>query len=142
MALKQQQLVTGNKRGDCFRACLANILEIPIEQVPNYYSRAWYLKTQRFLRQYGLSLMWDKNKIWYDGYWIASVKSLNYKDTYHAIVMDGQCVFFDPSKKKKYEEGENLLGSDAIDSGWHLVVDDITKIHRLNNSCITSQNIV
>lgn len=130
----KQQIVDGNI-GDCFRACMATVLQLPPDVLPNDHSPAWHSIWASFLRQFGLSLMFGSNKdaIWVDGYWIASVKSINYKEVTHAIVMDGTAVYHDPSTKKRYRTGTRLIGDDAVNGGYHLIVDDATLLHRLED---------
>lgn len=53
------------KGGNCFPACLASILEIDIEKVPNFQEPVgeWYIKYKQWLNQFGLDLVgvtnWD-----------------------------------------------------------------------------------
>lgn len=130
---KYRQQVTSNKIGDCFRACMATVLQLPPEVLPNDHSPAWHSIWASFLRQFGLDLVFGSRKdaIWMDGFWIASVKSINFKETTHAIVMDGSTVYHDPSNKKRYRTGMGLLGNEAVNGGYHLVVDDASLLHRL-----------
>ena len=52
---RQRQTIFDGKRGDCFRTCIANALELPLEDVPNFCdSEDWWDRTQAFLR--GLNL--------------------------------------------------------------------------------------
>jgi hypothetical protein len=47
----------GDKEGNCFAACLASLLEIEIDSVPDFYAlyrSAWYLRFQDWLQQFGL----------------------------------------------------------------------------------------
>ena len=132
---KYNQRIVGNKIGDCFRACMATVLQLPPEVLPNDHSPAWHNIWAAFLSQFGIDLVFGgrKDAIWMDGYWIASVKSLNYKETSHAIVMDGINVFHDPSTKKRYRAGRSLLGSEAVTGGYRLIVDDASLLHRLED---------
>lgn len=130
---KYNQKIVDNQIGDCFRACMATVLQLPPEVLPNDHSAAWHSIWAAFLRQFGLDLIFGSRKdaIWMDGYWIASVKSLNYKEVSHAIVMEGSIVYHDPSTKKRYRTGRAMLGNDAVTGGYHLVVDDASLLHRL-----------
>lgn len=130
---KYNQRITDGVIGDCFRACMATILQLPPEVLPNDHSwtfdRTWVV----FLAQFGLDLAHsnEKGPIWLEGYWIASVKSLNYKNVSHAIVMhETNKVFHDPSTKKRYKTSRTL-GTDRVTGGWRLVVTNATKLHFL-----------
>lgn len=132
-----KQTITSSASGDCWRACMASILELPIEILPNDHSDAWFLNWKQYLKQFGLGISYygnpKKDPMWADHHWIASVKSLNYKNTYHAIVMhEGGVVAHDPSIKNAYETGQQMLGSDVVVEGFHLVVRDASKLHLLN----------
>lgn len=44
----------GDKKGNCFSACIASILELRIEQVPNFcvdYGENWVKETDKWLRE-------------------------------------------------------------------------------------------
>lgn len=47
-------------RGDCFRACIASILELPIEDVPHFVAieHDWWGETQKWFHARGLSALW------------------------------------------------------------------------------------
>ena len=133
---KYQQLVSSPKIGDCHRACMATLLQLPPEILPNDHSSYWPIIWETFLRQFGLALSFchnSKGPIWQEEPWIATVPSLNYKGgVTHAILMhDASVVFHDPSNKKRYKTGTRLT-SDVVKSGQHLIVSDITKIHLLD----------
>lgn len=132
---KYRQLVTSPTIGDCFRACMATILQLPPEVLPNDHSPGFHSTWDAFLRQFGMDLLYGgpKDAIWVGGLWIASVKSLNFKENTHAVVMSGPQVFHDPSNKKRYRTGTMLLGKDIVRGGYHLIVDDATLLHRLND---------
>lgn len=128
----EKQLISDRGVGDCFRACMCSILDIPnSNDLPNVHDSEWFLKWQKFLKKFGLRLCHGSN-CWKDGYWIASVPSLNYALTTHAIVMKDTKVFFDPSTKKKYKKGTEMLGCSDIMSGYWVEIDDISKINNLS----------
>ena len=56
----QTILASPGVRGDCFRACIASILELPIEDVPHFVAieHDWWGETQRWLAKRGLFAMW------------------------------------------------------------------------------------
>lgn len=132
MSIKNEQLVCDPQKGDCFRACVTSILGIPNSpDLPGVDSKDWFIQWYRFLEKYGVSLHYEEKAIWKDGYWIASVKSKNFPNVTHSIVMKDQEVWFDPSPKEKYQEGENLLGKDVVFGGWHFEVTDFSKLPNL-----------
>lgn len=130
----QKQRVVDSKIGDCFPACMASLLELPLEVMPNDHSDAWYGIWHLWLDQFGLSIQTESSKgaIWQDHPWIAGVQSKNYKGGSHAILMHkGGIVLFDPSTKQRYKTGESLLGKDVVTHGYRIVVSDFTKLHKL-----------
>jgi hypothetical protein len=127
--LKNEQLIVDPVNGDCFRACLTSLLGIPnFGYFPDGGDKDWFIKWRRFLSTLGLSIHYEEKACWRNGYWIASVKSLNFPDVTHAIIMNCQEVYFDPSTKEKYPSGESLLGKDVVLGGWYLEVEDFAKL--------------
>jgi hypothetical protein len=52
------QTILDGERGDCYRACLASILELALEDVPHVCLHAdWRERTVAFLRPFGLGLL-------------------------------------------------------------------------------------
>ena len=132
--IKQQQLIVSKENGDCLRACLASILELPNDdRLPNCEDNAdWVFAWEDFLKPFGLLLEYNQKRIWRNGYWVAGVPSLNFGPSIsHAIVMFGDIVAFDPSPKQCYEIGRNLLGLKLVHGGHYLVVSDPSKLHKL-----------
>jgi hypothetical protein len=124
--IKNKQLISDNKRGDCMRACLTSILELPnTNKLPNFTVGKGYMKWRKLLETMGMSINYDERSFWRSGYWIGSVKSKNYKDIYHAIVMYGVKVAHDPSTKKRYKTGRFMLGGKNIIRGgyWLEIID-------------------
>jgi len=115
--------------GDCFRACMASILEIPnSNNIPNIDQKKWLNNWMNWLEVRGMRLGMDHEAIWKDGYWIATVPSLNLRDTTHAIVMFGGKVAFDPSTHKKYRKGTNLFCKNIVSFGHWIEISDMTKL--------------
>lgn len=130
----QKQKIVNDKYGDCFAACIASILELPIEVVPNDHGPGSHFTRTSFLRQFGLGIECHnpQGPIWKTHPWIASVKSLNYEGGTHAIIMhEGGRVLFDPSTKKCYKKGQLLLGKDIVVAGWDFVITDFSKLDNL-----------
>jgi len=134
---KYNQLIVDSEIGDCFRACMATLLQLPPEVLPNDHSPIWYFTWRKFLGQFGLELSPDETAngpIWRTSLWIATVRSLNYENGTHAILMhEGGTVFHDPSTHKRYKTGTSLLGKDIVLYGKHLEVVDTSHLHKLND---------
>lgn len=112
--IDQQHSDKGN--GDCMRACVASILDLPMEAVPHFvkngnaamyhsvlkafmYAHGW--KNKDVGRHDGV-LRWKPYHI--NGYYLASVPSANYEGVYHAVIIDREgVVVHDPSPKKQYQ---------------------------------------
>ena len=130
--IKNKQLVCDKEKGDCFRACLTSILELPNDsKLPNCDQTDWLSRWHTFLYDFGLTLNYEQKSCWRLGYWIANVKSKNFADTTHAIVMNGTDVAHDPSTKECYLEAESLLGQDVVLGGWSLEAIDPSKLYQL-----------
>lgn len=85
------------------RACLTSILGLPNDPrvVPlGGANEDFTLKCYKFLYRFGLILTWERVACWRGGYWMGSVKSKNFKDGRHSIVMLGHKVWHDPSTHK------------------------------------------
>lgn len=49
------QTIFGAPNGNCFAACVASILELPLEDVPNFCARdGWFLALRDWLKPHGL----------------------------------------------------------------------------------------
>ena len=123
---KYEQLISGGKdsMGDCFRACMATVLQLPIELLPNWHDNMWFLKWDEWLHERGLGITINSKYYGVEGFWIASVNSQNYPDTTHAIVMYDEAVFHDPSPLKKFTE----VTYDEILVSYHIELTDISKL--------------
>ncbi len=102
---------TGLEVGDCFKCCLASVLELPYEAVPNFVDLGhrderfgWFGLAQNWLReQCHLALIYkghkesERPKQFWDGYWIASVTTKVFSSGTHAVVMKWDELVWDPS---------------------------------------------
>ncbi len=115
---QNKQLVFGAENGDCFRACITSILDVPNSlELPSSTGPSWLADWSNLLYDYGLSLNYETEACWRRGYWVAHVPSLNIEGSSHCIVMNGQKVAFDPSTKRQYEQGVSLLENYKIVRG-------------------------
>lgn len=113
------------------RACITSILGIPNDKkLPNIDNENWYWEWEKFLKKFGLSFHWT-TACWRDGYWMATVPSLNFEGGTHAIVMKDTKVYWDPSTKKRYKAGTEMLSKDLVQGGYYFEVEDSSKIHKL-----------
>lgn len=102
------QTETGDS-GNCFSACLASVLELPIEEVPNFFHgedkspEAWWRRARAWLETQGFGIVCmtvDSDHHdplhWYhpDAYLIVAGKSERGRD--HAIVCRGGRMIHDP----------------------------------------------
>ena len=113
--IEQEQRVVDDTAGDCFAACLASILEVPLEQVPNPHGHDWMHVLDRWLwetrRLAAVLVHADDTKLWsYPGkvLAIASIPSAMFEGKTHAVVWDlvrGE-VRWDPSPTRDARGGE------------------------------------
>lgn len=136
--IKNKQLIVNSKTGDCMRACITSILNIPnTDKLPNFtektkegHHNAGWPKWYKLLNEMGLDFRYDEKQIWRSGYWIASIQSKNYKGSYHAVVMKGHEIAHDPSTKKRYRTGTNLLGKKVVNGGYWIEITDVSLLPR------------
>jgi hypothetical protein len=133
---KYRQSITDPAIGDCFRACMATLLQIPPQVLPNDFSPSWHWNWQRYLEQFGLALSHSgrpDGAIWLSTPWIASVRSLNFEGGLHAILMhQANVVLHDPSTHTRYKTGTRLRHDDGtVQSGQHLIVTDTDRLQHL-----------
>lgn len=109
------RLAPPEERGDCFDACLASILEVPIEVTAIPHDEQWWDYAVDVVARQGFRLFeayrldalegTDFKPLtaavlgeWIgDVYWIASVPSRNLPGERHVVVMRGGDVVHDPS---------------------------------------------
>lgn len=115
--------------GDCFRACVCSLLELPHEAFespsPALPHNEWAVAWQRQLMERGFWMAGIEvdpdDEPWYasPGYWIASVPSLNLgtdengDPIRHAVVMHGTELAHDPSTQNRYTTSpiKSVLGA-------------------------------
>lgn len=131
--VKQKIIKNGSVRGDCFRACMASLLELPNDdRLPHIESKNWLGEWMNLLETFGMRFGRSHSAFWKDGYWIASVPSLNFEKTTHAIIMKDFYVEFDPSLAKTYEKGRDLSQEKIVYQGEWLEVSDVSKLKNLD----------
>jgi len=123
------QTIFGDGRGNCFAACIASILELPIEVVPNfcanYKEREWFIELNKWIRRYGVGVTYFSDgpatlelisELWPDAYSIVGGPTLRGP---HAVVYQGARMIHDPH-----------AGESGLDS-----VDDVFMFVDLDPSC-------
>lgn len=91
----------GDKQGNCLSACIASLLELAIEDVPNfcvdYGDEHWQDATEEWLRKRGLALVSvqinEEVPPW-DFYWMAGGKSR--RGVYHSVIYRAGELVHDP----------------------------------------------
>lgn len=105
----QKQTIFGEGHGNCFAACLASILERPLDEIPNFCdvdlnpgdNGEWYLAVDAWLEErFGLSVLTfsaaesKKQEAWYPrGYSILSGRSPRGEFDHSVVALDGDIVF-------------------------------------------------
>ena len=93
----KQLICHGEDNGDCLRACVASILELPIEDVPNFadttgdHIEFWRLNNSWAMKKgfKYVTISISEDSIWDiigDIFCIASAKSPRRKDQWHSVV--------------------------------------------------------
>ena len=91
-----------DKDGNCFSACLASILEIPLSEVPNYQEEngKWYFNYKRWLQQFDcdfLSLQnWGKETIGFAPKVYAIVSGTSPRGLTHSVIYFEHKMVHDP----------------------------------------------
>jgi len=110
------QTIQNDKNGNCYAACIASILEVPLETIPNFMEEGpdYFLnkldkwsKKQNFIV---LSITLDPLneelvELYKDLYMIGSLPSQRFKDATHAVVCKGIKIVHDPNPESKGGHG-------------------------------------
>ena len=126
----KQTILTKEEGGNCFAACLASILEVPLEAVPNpalewrkdderATERGWEV-VQQFLAGLGMTILayGDEEELagWRPpGFWIAGVPSPRLEGETHAVVYEGGTPVWDPHPSvSELDPSAPILFCDAL----------------------------
>ena len=109
--IKVFQTIFDFKNGNCFQACVASVLELPLEDVPNFCAEdqdEWLRNYNEWLRPRGLGVIHvitdacsDSNIIISEftaGYHIAGVEPT--KGEKHAVVIHNGIIVHDPHPRQ------------------------------------------
>ena len=103
----KQTILSADEGGNCFAACLASILELPVRVVPNaaaewikgdsdeHLNAGWAL-IRSWLYGLGLDVQCFDESWRPSGYWIAIVDSPRFPGKTHAVVFEGESFVWDP----------------------------------------------
>jgi hypothetical protein len=96
------QTAYGLHDGDCFNACVASILEVPITHVPRFAGEHWFANFLRWLANEQLSASLVKRGVYVpSGYSIAGGPSLRFAGRMHACVARDGIVVHDPHPSRE-----------------------------------------
>jgi len=98
------QTIFTAETGDCYRACVASILEVPIETLPNFMedgSNHFNEKLETWSEALGIIILdvipnEETLELFRDVYWLASGPSPRFENTDHAVVYKGKQFIHDP----------------------------------------------
>jgi len=95
------QTTFGELNGNCFAACIASLLELPIESVPNFCSLGvdWLMATNKWLKSFDLWFLDTRlpkpiDLSFFYGYYIVSGKSPRHID--HSVIYKDSEMIHDP----------------------------------------------
>lgn len=105
----QMQTTSEPGKGNCWSACIASILEIPLTDIPDFWdgddddsNEKWWLNARRYLDCYELMMLTtilekhdDLGGGW-DCYWIACGKSPRHNCKSHCVVYFADAMVHDP----------------------------------------------
>ena len=130
------QNIIDAKRGDCTRACVASMLNLEIDAVPNFilYGEKWFKIFWPFMKALGYEYYgvgWPKGDKYpkghilgespnIDGYVIASVPSKTFDDVGHSVIINLEgLVVHDPNPNKAWQD-INVLDSGELQH-WMMI---------------------
>ena len=94
--------------GDCWRCCIASILELPADDVPDFvneHGNRYVAATREWLKERGLWFIETRYHGNFPGYMIASGPSPRDKSVFHSVVWKGADMAHDP-----HPSGEGIYG--------------------------------
>lgn len=110
------------KVGDCFRACLASLLEVSAEEVPHFLHddcsiKIFYERIADFLKPRGLKFieLWSYDKEWHPNVEYHTIHGDTTRGTYHAVVGKNGVVVHDPHPSRV-----GLLPESKSASVWYV----------------------
>lgn len=106
-----KQTIMKPPSGNCLAACVASILELGIDEVPNFilHGEGWLDALNRFLFTRGLYANYEAFRYNQKGYWIACVADRHDGQRRHCLVMLDQDVAWDPSPVSHLDQWHSTL---------------------------------
>lgn len=123
--------------GNCFQACIASLLEVGLEDVPDFankypYETSWK-ECQKWARRIGCATTWQLEDIKaYTGYYIASCKV---GELYHSVIAKEGVIFHDPLGGKSNLE-EMKAGETQYFFIWPIRINALVKF---KNKCVSKR---
>lgn len=118
--------------GDCLRACIASVLELPLEDVPAYVKEDMGARYIEWLKQFNLSLACirlEPDSLLPTGYHLMEGLSRNGKNYHVAVGLNCEIVHDpDPTSRGEFKGGGNY---------WLFVVLDPAKMMSQNREKAT-----
>lgn len=123
--IKVEQQVIDRDAGDCFVACVASILELPLSAVPSIHTEPAWDAHCRWLNSANLALVQITHHPGdIAGYAIRSIRSYTFEERSHAVVTHNGMVVWDPSPNRKDYDDDCYK---TWTRHWVLVPIDITR---------------
>lgn len=140
---KQTFLVENGQPGDCWRCCIAAILQVPAETVPHFLKlereggKSMDHATQKWLNEKGYCLIRAADLFQFHYFWDTSVEPPPYiacgptersrgMGKHHAVVMVDQKIVYDPHPSN--------AGLTAI-SYCYLIMPLFDRFHKIDDAC-------
>ena len=98
--------------GNCFDACLASVLEVPLDTLPHFHGEGWYDVYEAWLQSRGFELDRMPSEPIPPGYQLAVVESPRGAFLHSVVMLDGVLVW-DPSPDRHMGIGE-IVGWDIL----------------------------
>lgn len=132
-----QQEKTESGSGDCFAACIASLLEMPLEEVPNFCAEGeeWPINAINWYRGQGFAILEFDYSDQPDSVAIAEMKSLG-----GYCIVSGQSSRFDCLHAVIYKDGE-LIHDPSPDGGGVKDIQYVTFLCAHDPSASRRENI-
>ena len=103
--IKVEQTVFGYPEGNCFHACVASIMEMSLDEMPDttgLSTPALWDKWEQWAREGNLGLIhFPYTDVWHPaGYWILGAESSRLPGRIHAVVCKGKELIYDPHPER------------------------------------------
>lgn len=87
--------------GNCLAACVASVLGLPLDDIPNLAAQDWAWRLADFLLSHDLAFHYVAYSQFFDrGTWILSADVAN-EDSQHCVVVTNGQIVWDPSPRPR-----------------------------------------